>query len=160
MAIASGRRGEPLWPPGIVGSITHCAGYRGCALATTSTLTSIGIDAEPHAALPEGLVASVATAAERRQLRDLGRQAPEIHWDRLLFSAKECVYKAWFPLTHRRLDFADVEVRVDCDDGGFSARLLVPGPMLAGGEVTTLSGRWLVCNGLVATAIAVAPARP
>ena len=76
-AIASGPRGEPLWPPGIVGSITHCAGYRGCALATTSELTSIGIDAEPHEALPDGLLASVATATERRQLRELGRQAPE-----------------------------------------------------------------------------------
>jgi 4'-phosphopantetheinyl transferase EntD len=158
-AIGSGRHGEPLWPPGVVGSITHCAGYRGCALATASNLTSIGIDAEPHEALPEGVLASVATPTERRQLGDLGRQAPEIHWDRLLFSAKECVYKAWFPLTHRWLDFADAEVRVDCDDGGFSARLLAPGPMLAGREVTTLSGRWLVCNGLVATAIAV-PAQP
>lgn len=159
-AIASGPRGEPLWPPGVVGSITHCAGYRGCALAKTSHLTSIGIDAEPHEALPEGVLASVATATERRQLRNLARQAPEIHWDRLLFSAKECVYKAWFPLTHRWLDFADAEVSVDGDGDGFSARLLVPGPMLAGGEVTTLSGRWLVCNGLVATAIAVAPAKP
>jgi 4'-phosphopantetheinyl transferase EntD len=159
-AIGSGRRGEPLWPPGIVGSITHCAGYRGCALAKASNLASIGIDAEPHEALPEGVLPSVATPTERRQLRDLARRGPEIHWDRLLFSAKECVYKAWFPLTHRWLDFADAEVSVDCDDGAFSARLLVPGPMLAGGELTTLSGRWLVCNGLVATAIAVAPAQP
>ena len=159
-AIGSGRHGEPLWPPGVVGSITHCAGYRGCALATTDNLPSIGIDAEPHEALPEGVLASIATSTERRQVRDLGRQAPEIHWDRLLFSAKECVYKAWFPLTRRRLDFANAEVSIDCDDGKFSARLLVPGPMLAGGELTTLSGRWLVCNGLVATAIAVAPAQP
>jgi 4'-phosphopantetheinyl transferase N-terminal domain len=49
VAIPAGPRGEPLWPPGVVGSITHCEGYRACAVARMDDLMSIGIDAEPHA---------------------------------------------------------------------------------------------------------------
>ena len=31
--IPSGRRGAPDWPSGVVGSITHCAGYRAATAA-------------------------------------------------------------------------------------------------------------------------------
>jgi 4'-phosphopantetheinyl transferase EntD len=45
VAIPSGERGEPCWPAGIVGSITHCAGYRACALARVGVIAALGIDA-------------------------------------------------------------------------------------------------------------------
>ena len=32
-AIAHGERGEPVWPDGVAGTITHCAGYRAAAVA-------------------------------------------------------------------------------------------------------------------------------
>jgi len=44
------KHGEPRWPSGIVGSMTHCVGYRGCAIAWSDDVLAIGIDAEPHAA--------------------------------------------------------------------------------------------------------------
>ncbi|MBO0877952.1 MAG: 4'-phosphopantetheinyl transferase, partial [Pseudonocardia sp.] len=47
-AILSGSRREPLWPPGAVGSMTHCAGYRAAAVARASDVAAVGIDAEPH----------------------------------------------------------------------------------------------------------------
>ncbi len=77
-----------------------------------------------------------------------------MRWDRLLFSAKESVYKAWFPLAGRWLGFEDAIVAVDRGFGSFSARLLVPGPVLGGRELTGFSGRWLVREGLILTAIA------
>jgi 4'-phosphopantetheinyl transferase EntD len=50
--ITSVRRGEPIWPPGVVGSRTHCTRYRGVAVARDDLIAAIGIDAEPHVALP------------------------------------------------------------------------------------------------------------
>jgi 4'-phosphopantetheinyl transferase EntD len=33
---------EPIWPNGIIGSITHCQGYRAAALARQSDILTIG----------------------------------------------------------------------------------------------------------------------
>jgi 4'-phosphopantetheinyl transferase EntD len=70
-------------------------------------------------------------------------------FDRLLFCAKEAVYKAWYPLAARWLGFEEAEVTVDPGAGTFAARLLVPGP------VTGFAGRWLARDGLMLTTIAV-----
>ena len=78
-----------------------------------------------------------------------------MHWDRLLFSAKESVYKAWFPLAQRWLGFEDAIVAVDRGFGTFTARLLVPGPRPGGRELSGFSGRWLIREGLILTAIAL-----
>ena len=83
-----------------------------------------------------------------------------MHWGRLLFSAKECVYKAWFPLAKRWLGFEDAVVAVNPSADTFSARLLVRGPLLADRQLTALSGRWLVRDGMILTTIAVAAAPP
>ena len=158
--VVPGPNGEPSWSAGVVGSITHCDGYRACALARAADFVSIGIDAEPNAPLPEGLLADIARPEERPALRELARQAPGVHWDRLLFSAKESVYKAWFPLAGRWLGFEDAVVTIDRVAGAFDARLLVPGPVVCGRPLSVLSGRWLAAGGLVASAIALAsPAR-
>jgi 4'-phosphopantetheinyl transferase EntD len=158
--IVNGPRGEPRWPAGVVGSITHCEGYRACALARAPEIVSLGIDAEPNRPLPAGLLADIARPEERRALGELRRTAPDICWDRLLFSAKEAVYKTWYPLAERWLGFEDATLTIDPAVGTFAARLLVPGPELADGELNSLSGRWLAHDGLVLTAIALAPPRP
>lgn len=158
--IPSGEKGEPRWPAGIVGSITHCEGYRGCAAARREDFASIGVDAELDAPLPVGLLADIALPDERRHLLDLARREPGVSWDRLLFSAKESVYKAWFPLAGRWLGFEDASLTLDPGARSFSARLLVPGPELGGAELRGFSGRWSAGEGLLFTAIAVAAAAP
>jgi len=158
-AITSGERGEPRWPAGVVGSITHCDGYRACAIARSTEMATIGIDAEPHGALPEGVLGEIATAQELCWLRERRREMPNVHWDRLLFSAKESVYKAWFPLVRRWLGFEDAVLEVDAHAQTFTARLLVRGPLAAGERLTSFSGRWLIEDGLVLTAIAL-PSAP
>jgi 4'-phosphopantetheinyl transferase EntD len=154
--ILTGERGEPLWPSGVIGSLTHCDGYRACALARSSEMVTVGIDAEPNAALPDGLLTNIARPEELPSLRGLARDSPEVHWDRLLFSAKESVYKAWFPLAKRWLGFEEATIVIDREQRVFSTRLLVPGPQLADRQLTDFSGRWLVRDGLVLTAIALA----
>ncbi|MGW5053369.1 4'-phosphopantetheinyl transferase family protein [Actinokineospora sp. NPDC004072] len=150
--ILPGEKGAPQWPEGIVGSMTHCAGYRAAVLALDTDLRSVGIDAEPHEPLPDGVLAAVSLPEERAHLAALGS---ELHWDKLLFAAKESVYKAWFPLARKWLGFA--EARIEFDPAGtFRAELLVPGPVVDGAEITGFTGRWLVGGGLAVTAIAVA----
>jgi 4'-phosphopantetheinyl transferase EntD len=146
--ILPGERGAPGWPAGVVGSMTHCDGYRGAALARQKQVRTIGIDAEPDAPLPDGVLAAIALEPEVQMLRRLAEDGGP-HWDRLLFSAKESVYKAWFPLARSWLNFEEARVTFDPVAGTFQARLLVPGP------VTGFSGTWLARRGLVITAIVV-----
>jgi 4'-phosphopantetheinyl transferase EntD len=152
-AVPSGTRGEPLWPAGVVGSITHCDRYRACALARAQDARSLGIDAEVDAPLPADILEAISSADERRALAAHG---PGASWDRLLFSAKEAVFKAWFPLTGRGLGFDDVDVRIDPDRAAFRARLLVDRSVPGGADVPAeLTGRWGVAGGIVATAVMV-----
>jgi 4'-phosphopantetheinyl transferase EntD len=153
--VPPGRRGAPQWPPGVVGSITHCTGFRAAAVAHATDMVTIGIDAEPDDALPDGVLDAISTAEERAWLREVAGTTPGACWDRLLFSAKESVYKAWFPLAGRQLGFEDAVVTVDPVGGTFSARVLVPGPVVAGQRLRGLAGRWLARDGLLLTAIAI-----
>lgn len=153
--ILPGARGAPGWPAGIVGSMTHCAGYRGAAVASDRFAASIGIDAEPHGPLPDGVLEAIARPEERSWLAELALSAPRVHWDRLLFSMKESVYKAWFPLTGKWLDFEGASITVEPSAGAFTAVLQVPGPVLNGRELTTFTGRFSTSDSLVLTAIAV-----
>ncbi len=151
--ILPGPRREPQWPAGVVGSITHCAGYRAAAVAWSTDVVTIGIDAEPNAVVPPGVLDHVALAEEHAWLGPLQAHHPEVCWDRLLFSAKESVYKAWFPLAGRWLGFDDAVITVEPSTGTFSARLLVAGPIVAGCELTGFTGRWMLGKGLLITAI-------
>lgn len=156
--ILTGERGAPQWPDGIVGSMTHCAGYRAAVVARSTDLVTLGVDAEPHDALPPDVLDTVTLPQERDRLAQLAATRPDVHWDRLLFSAKEAVYKAWFPLTRRWLDFDEADITFDGgrdESGAFDARLLVPGPVVGGVSLPGFAGRWLVRDGLLFTAIAL-----
>lgn len=131
--------------------MTHCAGYRAAAVARADRVAAVGIDAEPDAPLPDGVLEAVAAPAERAALRRLPA-GPS--WDRLLFSAKETVYKAWFPATGRFLEFEEATVDID-PDGGFAARILVGGGTLAGRPLTGFRGRWAARDGLLLTTVVV-----
>ncbi len=155
VAIPNGERGEPVWPPGVVGSITHCAGYRACAVARAEDVLALGVDAEVHEPLPDGVLEQVVFGRELAIARDRGAG---VCFDRLLFSAKEAVYKAWFPLARRWLGFEDADVTIDVGAGTFRARLLVAGPLVGDERLSEVCGRWRVDDGIVAAAAAVVPA--
>ncbi|MFJ9723694.1 4'-phosphopantetheinyl transferase [Streptomyces sp. NPDC101209] len=155
-----GERGAPRWPAGLAGSMTHCDDYGAAAVVRVTDLASLGIDAEPDQPLPDGVLDAVFLPGETARLRRLAEERPEVQWDRLLFSAKESVYKAWFPLTGRWLDFTEADIEVSADagrprHGGFRAELLVPGPVVGGRRLGHFEGRWTVQRGLVATAVTV-----
>jgi 4'-phosphopantetheinyl transferase EntD len=153
--IGRGVRGAPQWPDGVAGSITHCAGYCAAAVAHAGELAAIGLDAEPSAPLPGGVLEMISLPAERSRLRALAAADPDTAWDCLLFCAKEATYKAWFPLTSAWLGFADADITIDAG-GTFSSRLLVPAPPGAAPQLTdSFTGRWLSRDNLILTAITV-----
>lgn len=157
--IVPGRRGAPQWPPGLVGSITHCAGYRAAAVARVDELMAVGIDAEPNEVLPDGVLAVITRPEERAFLPALRAAAPDICWDRLLFCAKESVFKTWFPLTGRELGFEDATVSFDPQERTFQVRVLATSARVGDRVLTGFSGRWTEGSGLVLAVITV-PSEP
>lgn len=148
-AIPRGRSGEPIWPDGYVGSITHCQGYCAAAVARMERVISIGIDAEPVARLPDNALDLIAFDEERRWIeahRDVGQEL-------LTFSAKESVFKAWFQLTGSWLGFEDVRVFFDIESETFVAHLLIAGPVVEGARVQDFHGRFAYTDRLLLTAV-------
>ncbi|KMO78410.1 MAG: 4'-phosphopantetheinyl transferase [Mycolicibacterium rufum] len=152
--ILKGEKGEPCWPDGFVGSLTHCEGFRGAVVGRRGEVRSVGIDAEPHDVLPQGVLDAISLPAERGELQALG---DGVHWDRVLFCAKEATYKAWFPLTRRWLGFEDAHITFDADSSGqagtFTSTILIDPEALSGPPLTSLTGRWAVRNGIALTGI-------
>jgi 4'-phosphopantetheinyl transferase EntD len=140
--------GVPSWPDGVVGSLTHCPGYRAAALARATRLASIGIDAEPHAALPTETLDLVLRSEELEHRDVLTAAFPRLHWDRVMFCVKEAVYKAWFPMTRRWLGFDEVAT-VLRPDGTFEVSVRVQEHRAGGLDLSRFEGRWAVDRGLV-----------
>ncbi|WP_435058745.1 4'-phosphopantetheinyl transferase family protein [Streptomyces sp. bgisy060] len=154
--IPRGPRGAPVWPASTVGSMTHCSGYRAAVVARCDAVLTVGLDAEPNLPLSSGRTLEMFTSRqERLHLAELSSSDPGVCWDRLLFSAKESVYKAWHPLSGRWLGFEDVSVTVDVTSQSFTAGLTQPGSLANGLWVTGFRGVWTVRRGLVLTAVSV-----
>jgi 4'-phosphopantetheinyl transferase EntD len=124
-------------------------------VARAQGFVTIGIDAEPNKRLPDGVLDTIASVEELEWLQSCMHDASTVCWDRLLFSIKEAVYKAWFPLASRKLGFEDASIVIDRSHKEFSAQLQIAGCALEGIEPSSFSGRWLVHGGLVVTAVAL-----
>jgi 4'-phosphopantetheinyl transferase EntD len=147
-AIAVGEQREPVWPAGYLGSITHCQGHCAAAVArrepqAADVVAGLGLDVELAQPLSDDVTRMVCGD---RELEWIGRNHPHGGpWPRLVFSAKESVYKCLFPLTHHFLDFQDVEL-VFVDESRFAVRI----PSLPAAE-SQLSGRYALRAGFILT---------
>lgn len=150
--LLSGKDRAPLWPEGAVGSITHRGGYCAAAVARRGTIQALGIDAELNAPLPDGVARLVCTAGELAWTADADGDE---HWQTLIFSAKESVYKAWQPLTGKWLGYQDVELDVDRTKGSFGAHLLMPAPPAVEELWDGFRGRYAFTSSHVLTAVAL-----
>lgn len=150
VAIPMGRFRDPVWPFGYVGSITHTQGFCAAAVAKSvsgnGTILGIGIDCEPLAHLPGELPGLVCSPEERAWLNN--HRQDGVPWDRLFFCAKESVYKALFPATHRFLEFRDMGVRIDPERHSFQVSI-AEAPEL---RAQTVTGRYLLQDDIMLTA--------
>ncbi|MEO0915472.1 MAG: 4'-phosphopantetheinyl transferase superfamily protein [Pseudomonadota bacterium] len=124
-AILQGDNRAPIWPEGAIGSITHHEGLAVAAVAQTRRIKRLGIDLAEANDFPEKLRKQILKTAAERAQTDLEA--------RVSFSAKESVFKAFFPDVRAYFGFDAVEVRPDLHQGTFTARFTRDlGPVAAG----------------------------
>lgn len=153
-AIPMGADRAPLWPEGLVGSISHCDRCCLAAVAPSWAAASIGLDVEEDTPLDADLIAVICTPAERNWLATQPR-AEVNHLAKLIFSAKECAYKCQYPLTGRIFGFDGLEIALAPDRGEFTAHFLMEIGTFAPG--CRLFGRFQRRQGLIVTAMKLAP---
>lgn len=114
----------PCWPEAAIGSISHCRDLAVVAVARRSAVAGIGIDIEPDEGVAEGIERIVCTAEESRWLDACGGSS-ELRARRvkLVFGAKEAVYKAFYPKVRVFWGFHDVTLEIDEAEGRIEARL-------------------------------------
>jgi 4'-phosphopantetheinyl transferase EntD len=137
-AIGRGPSREPLWPPGIVGSITHSGGVAIAVVAPADRYRGVGIDFEARGARLSPEAARIVASTNERAWINAAPNADAATTRRiLLFAAKEAIFKALFPIERVWLDFGHVEL-VSRDPLDFDACLRKPaaGDLPAGTVVT------------------------
>lgn len=161
--ILAGPHRAPIWPAGVVGSISHCPNCCMAAVGSTDNFQAIGLDVEQVAPLKPDLWRMILTERERARIASVSVGMDPA---KLTFSAKEAFYKAYFPmaqaeveaqgvaprdvLRHVFLDFLDVELTFG--DGEFTAVIIAPNkPSIAGKH--QLSGRFRFDDDHVYTAV-------
>lgn len=151
-AIPMGSDRAPVWPAGVVGSITHDDGLCLAVAARRSSLAGLGIDLEPLDPLPRDLWPTVLTAADRVWLstQDVDLRGA---YARMIFSAKEATYKALYPQTRRIVGFDAMDIRPDLARGRFSATLRIAFGALRAGSC--LQGQLMCSKGHICTLMAV-----
>ncbi len=146
VAIPIGKQREPIWPKGLVGSISHTTNYY-CA-GVSRTKKALGIDAERFSAkLDEQLIRMVCSNSEYEFIlsspSEVTKYAPH-----LIFSAKESYQKAVFPLIGKILDFDAVEIKIDWQDGSFDVK-----PSKLVNADIELRGQFWICRDIVLTMV-------
>jgi len=116
--------GEPLWPEGVVGAISHTGGFGVAVVGRSAQYRGIGVDLEGLTrgldATADHLVCTPAEAAWAAEGADNRRRI-------MLFCAKEAIFKALYPIEHVWLGLLDAELTWREADGAFDAVLLKPG---------------------------------
>lgn len=145
-AIPMAANRAPVWPGGTTGSVTHAGEW---ALAVAGAAGSmIGIDLELDEDLPGDIWSTVLTDEERAWVtaqETPGRAA------RLIFSIKECAYKAQFPRSGQIFGFDKLSVTVAPGDRTFKAVFQgAVAPFRAG---DTIAGRFSIGGRLILTGV-------
>ncbi|MDO9453365.1 MAG: 4'-phosphopantetheinyl transferase superfamily protein [Stagnimonas sp.] len=144
--------GAPRWPAGMVGSIAHNAAFAIAIVAPASAVPALGVDVEPDALLPTDAEAVVLSPQDHAALATAFGATATAH-ARLVFSAKECVHKALYPLCGAWLEFDAVAIQwlaTTADRGQWQAKALTPDAETAfAGQV--LQGQWWRAHGALWT---------
>jgi 4'-phosphopantetheinyl transferase EntD len=148
-AIGVGPAGEPLFPPGVSGSITHTGQYCAAAVVASEDIASIGIDADTRRPLPAGAVDVILRPDERQTLTIAAPFA-----GKLVFCIKEAFFKAYFQRAARYLDFQDAHVTLMPSERRFEIRV-VGEYAAAWSRERVFGGRYAMDNARIYAAVAM-----
>ena len=107
-AIMQGEGKEPIWPKGIVGSISHSKNMAGAVVASQNDVAAIGMDIETIGGITHEMWDLIFDKTEQHLIRN--KKEDQALWATLLFSLKESFYKLQYPLTGQFLEFSDVTI--------------------------------------------------
>lgn len=146
----------PVWPPGVVGAITHARGFAAAAVARAADTAGVGLDSEPivSAATRDEIAAQVATSEEMRLLAHAGLRDAEALT--LVFSAKESLFKCLYRLAGRFFDFHDAAL-VELTERASTFTLELRTELGGFAAGAAISGRYVVVDGFVHTGITLPP---
>lgn len=141
--VLQGEDRAPVWPTGLQGSISHTG--RDCVAVVTDApeIAALGLDLEPSTPLEPALWPEICTVAEMQWLASLG-PTQRGHFAKLIFCAKEAVYKAQYQISRTMLDFHAVALIIDLRGGRFSAEMNIDVPGFAAGDFIT--GRFAILS--------------
>jgi 4'-phosphopantetheinyl transferase EntD len=125
-AILIGAGGEPMWPPGISGSLSHTATHAAALVSRCVRYVSVGIDLDDHRLIGEAAAADLMTEEEIDVVIAQGWAHDRSVALNVVFCAKEALFKCQYPLTHNRdLDFDDVRLVRSADPGTVAVSCLI-----------------------------------
>jgi 4'-phosphopantetheinyl transferase EntD len=135
--ILIGSGGEPVWPPGIAGSLSHSTTHAAALVSRGLRHASVGIDLDDHRLIGEAAAADLMTEEEIEVVIAQGWAHDRALAQNVVFCAKEALFKCQYPLTHNRdLDFDDVRLVGSTDPGTVAVSCLIDdrhlGAQLAG----------------------------
>ena len=148
--IPIGPKRAPLWPDGLVGSITHCSNCALAAVATRATHQGLGIDVEEDTPLSRDLWPAIASPEEQAWM---ATQPDPGLAGKVLFSAKEAAYKAQYALSQRYFGFDGLTLSFDWANTGFVACFSRAQPPFLAGQ--RLRGRFAIGSGVIITAVEI-----
>lgn len=122
-SILRGAHREPLWPRNVAGSITHAAGWALAAVAWRDGCGGIGVDLEHKGRSFAELKRHTAFNEELAWIESLP-PSEQLAAALEVFSAKESIYKAFFPRVGRYFGFTSAEVSPGATRGSLDGRLL------------------------------------
>ncbi len=115
VSIPQGPNRSPVWPKGVVGSLSHDDGLAVATVARSDKVLRLGVDLAEASDFPDHLRGQILhTPAEHAQS---GLEA------RITFSAKECVFKAFYPDVSAYFGFDAVTVVPDRQTRKFDVTL-------------------------------------
>ena len=145
--IHAGPAREPILPEGFVGSITHDEGLCVTVLRPRDGLSGLGVDLTAATPLDEGLRRLICTADEDHEAAAARGMGPGER-RKLVFSAKEALYKAIYPTVRRYVDFLEIRVEFDDEKGRWWPIYLTANLSRSG---IRAEGRFLIHDGTIAT---------
>jgi len=149
-AIPMGPDRAPVFPPSIIGSLSHTSAICAAVIALTANLRGLGIDFEPLTPLPDGVAETILTPPEIERQQGLPPVDQNISSLRI-FSAKECAFKAQYALTGAMFGFESMEITLS--DTEFQARFCADFPPFSKGD--RLTGTSLIVGDHVVSALKI-----
>lgn len=145
------RRGRrPVWPLGVVGSISHCADACAAVVGTSDQFAAIGLDIERNHPLTPGMLQTICRPAEIETFQ-ANSMRPISVMGKIAFSVKEAIYKCYEPVFEVFLDFHDIHLTLTetkAEGGLMTAELINPAKPGAA-FIEAMRGHWRLSSGLI-----------